>query len=459
MKALSSAERSGAIGVVTVGVGIAVTIGTATVLIDSAAAATWVGAAALAIVGWVTLRSRTLVGTVLVELFLLFGATATALYSSTPLDFQGPNVDVARVATETGSLVYLRLWMTASAALWAGALLASLGRKRASPQMTSVSVEIPQYALYLCAMPLLFIFVGVGPHALVHANTYLAHSGPRAFMSLGTALAPIAVIVCGMFLFNPDNSTRCRLGAGILGACYEVVWFATDTRLFAVWFIALYVGGFLARSWAPMKQRVLLVVAVALGLVALQIPLGLRELPNHGLAASWHYILDDRSAVFGGQIFHNMLFGAPYSYYIGHFVSPLPGSDLFTSFNPLPGRLTDWAELSRTLRLNIYEPYSAIGELLNHGTGTLVWAMAVFGFAFCLIERLAAQCRGLVGVLAQIVPLGAAGLFVIESTEYNLRSSARLVYYAATLVVVLFVISRRSSPQRPLLVATSRSLP
>jgi hypothetical protein len=70
--------------------------------------------------------------------------------------------------------------------------------------------------------------------------------------------------------------------------------------------------------------------------------------------------------------------------------------------------------------------------------------IALVGAAFYLIERIALRRTDLVGGLSQIVVFGTAALFVVESTEYNLRSVARFVYYAFFAVVVLAVILPRS---------------
>jgi hypothetical protein len=63
--------------------------------------------------------------------------------------------------------------------------------------------------------------------------------------------------------------------------------------------------------------------------------------------------------------------------------------------------------------------------------------MALFGVGFALTERIALNRSGVIGGLSQIIVFGAAALFVVESTEYNLRSVARLVYYAFVAVAVL----------------------
>jgi hypothetical protein len=407
-----------------------------------AAILTWAAAIALGVIAWKTLLQRSLVGLVLVYGFLGFGAAAALLYQPTSADLTGPNAAVAQIAQQTQGYHYLLIFIVAAYAIWGASLTVGvLFPLRDHRLLTLTALDLSPMILPLAVLPLFANVYGTGIGTVLHASRYLEHTGPAAAALMGKALGPIGVLTCGYFTFHRREPLTTRTCALLIALAYEAMFLAQDTRFFAFWVPLMFAGGLLTGTWSVSRQRFAFVAVVVASVLALQIPLGLRNLPNHGLIPAIRYLVHQPALVFGSHDpINNLLFGAPLTLFVAHDIQSLPISDVVTSMSPLPSRFNNWSQIALHLRLNIYTPYSALGELLNHGWGFFALLMCSFGAAFALAERLALRRPGIVGGLSQMVVLGAAALFVVESTEYNLRSVARLVYYVVIAVGALAVV-------------------
>jgi hypothetical protein len=403
---------------------------------------TWAVAIGLGALAWPTLRHRSTVGLILVYGFLGFGIAAALLYQPPASDFNTPDVLVAQVARQTAGYHYLTVFLVAALAIWLISLLIGVifPRKQAH-SIASLSLHLSARILPLAALPLLANIYGTGIHTIFHSGHYLEHTGPIVAVRLGQALGPVGVLICGYFTFDRRQAITTRTCALLLALSYEVMFLGTATRFFAFWVPLMFAGGLLTGTWSSGRQRLGVIVVAAVAILALQIPLGLRNLPSHGLIPGISYLFHEPSLVFGGHNpINNFLFGAPLSLYVAHNVGSLPFSDATTSLSPMPSQFNNWAQIAPSLRVNSYTPYSALGELLNHGWPFFFLIMAFFGAGFALTERVALGRTGLAGGVSQIIVFGAAALFVVECTEYNLRSVTRLMYYAFVGVLVIAII-------------------
>lgn len=408
-----------------------------------AAILTWTGAIALGAVAWFTLRSRTVVGLILVFGFIAFGMVASVLYRPGPADYASANPAVASFAHHTPSFHYLLTFVVAAFAVWVSTLIAGLLAipQRPTISTTSLTLDISPKLLALATLPVVALIYGTGPLTLLHATAYLEHTGPAFAVSLGHAFGSVGVLVCGYFCFDKRQSGALRLIAALIASAYEVIFFATATRFFAFALPLMFVGGLLSGAWSSRQQKIGVALMVIVAIFALELPLGLRGLPEHGLVPGLAYVIHQPALVFGSpDPINNFLFGAPLTLYVADEVGRIPVSDLVVSLSPMPSQLNNWNAVAPSLRLNIYTPYSALGELLNQGWLLYVFVMGLFGAGFVVAEAIALKASAIRRGLGQLIVYGAAALFVVQSTEYNLRSSARLVYYAIAVVFVLSTV-------------------
>jgi hypothetical protein len=409
---------------------------------------TWIAALTLAVITWRTLRQRSPVGLLLVYGILGFGMAATLLYRPTTNEFTSINAVVARMAEHTATYRYLFLFTVGAFAIWCASMIVSIAiPRRQDSSVHSISIRLSPWMLVVAVLPLIATVYGTGLSVIFHAEHYLEHTGPHAAVSLGQALGPVGVLISGYFLFHPRQPTATRIFALLLAVAYEAVFLSGATRFFALWVPLVFAGAVLTGTLSPRRLRIGLLVAGVTAVFALQVPLGLRNLPNHGLVPGVIYILHQPSLVLTTHDpINNLLFGAPLTLYVANEVQALPSSDVVTSMSPLPSFLNNWSQIAPGLRVNKQVPFSAFGELLNHGWIFFVFMMAIFGAGFTLIERITMRQTGVVGGLGTMVVLGAAALFVVQGTEYNLRAAARLMYYAFVAVGILTVVAaqRRS---------------
>lgn len=397
----------------------------------------WGEAIVVAIVAWRALRGRSLVGLALVYGFLAFGAAAVLFYSPRPADFIGEYA-VSHYASQTNRIHYFPIFIVAAAAVGAGAYLATNRSRGRTSLIEGIRLRLPPQMVALGAIPLILDVYGTGWHTVFHAPAYLFESGPHVAEVLGRGLGPLGVLISAFFALDRKTPIPVRIFGSGLAVAYELVYLGAATRLFAIWPALIFVAALLVRTWSRTRRTVWVTVMLVAAVVFDQIPLGLRSLPNHGLVGALGYLTTAPSQVFGGHnLVGNTLFGAPLTYYIQHVVPPLPTHYVATALNPLPSGYTDWGTIQQILRVNSITPFSALGELLNHGWMLYIVVLAFFGALFAWAERLALRATASLRGTGTLLTLGLAGIFMIQSTEYNLRSVARLAYYAVAGVAIL----------------------
>jgi hypothetical protein len=419
--------------------------------IDSALIA-WGAAIGLAVLTALTLRDRTTSGLVMVYGYLVFGAAAAVLYHPTARQFYGATPYIANFAASTPGYHYLEFFTLVGFSAWVGFFIFA---PRKDPEhvvrvgdlgrgISGVSA-LPAAVFVLALLPLLLDAYGTGFHTILYASHYLERTGPPTAFKIGRALGPIGLLVSGYFIFA-ETPTRNKVLAVLVAFGYALLYLGTDTRNFGLVVPMVYLGGLLSGHMSTRQRRIGLVVSAVAAILMVQIPIALRGLPNHGLVASLQYLIHQPHLLLADPL-NNLLYGAPETLYLGKYVGSIPLHDLATSLSPLPGSLTDWAQIAPTLQLNSFTPYSGLGELLNYGWPYLCLGLAATGALYALLERLVR--RSIAPRLGLLVLCAIAALTVVRSTEYNLRSLARLSYYVTAVVILMVVVPailRRREP-------------
>lgn len=109
--------------------------------------------------------------------------------------------------------------------------------------------------------------------------------------------------------------------------------------------------------------------------------------------------------------------------------------NLMTCMSPLPGRMVNWYQISKHLRINIYAPFSAIGELSKFPVFSFFYYIFL-GFYFSLVDRFIKKeimnKRYIFSILQVLMLL----LFIMFSYEYNLRSTHRFIWYSIFILIL-----------------------
>lgn len=298
------------------------------------------------------------------------------------------------------------------------------------------------------AVTLFLLIVGVGVHEIFYRYEYLTgrHNVTKI---MGMALAPVEIIACGYAVLAFRNPLL-RLAAAAVAFGYFVVTFAMATRLMAL-VPALFVAGCFCARPQLRSVRLLLYLSVLAGVVLLPIPITMRNLPIKGLIP---FVAELRKigTIFGvrGMFKHVMgsiLIVFPMTGYVGQ-AHRLSTHDLITTINPLPGKLTDWYSIAHTLRVNFFEPYNGLGELMNYGVEIGVTFYVLLGMYFSHTDRKIRRWMAQGNVLPAIALFGFAVLLVLMSLQYNLRNSFRLVYYSMFFEAGMFCLDGSTTAGR-----------
>ncbi len=314
--------------------------------------------------------------------------------------------------------------------------------------------------LVLAQIPLFLLLLGVGVSNVWQRSIYLPEQH-HMLKILGSSLAMVAVFGSGLIfaLGRRPRNRSFRLWGVLILAAYEVVFFSLATRQFAVAPVVFCFGALLAQPRSKWLQFL-----AALGLLAapllIQVPLTLRGLPNQGLSPFLGYMTASTRG-FALQVISpehlrtfllNTFYGFPLTAYVSS-APHLPLSYFLTSVNPLPGSLTSWYDISPLLRVSVYVPYNSLGELLNYG---LLIASPMFFLLGVILAAIDTSIRREVAQGNYLLPalyIGLSVFFILDSTQYNLRSSIRVIYYMLAIALFARILSElrlvsRSEPER-----------
>lgn len=314
-----------------------------------------------------------------------------------------------------------------------------------STELTSVTA----LALLCVAMiPMLMVVVSLGP-SLLTRETYLAGEGGSNLFAAGQQLSVAAVAFIGYVVATRGGVMRLIGAVGAGG--YLLMFIGLGSRRMALVPICFAIGYAFAS-----RRRVWVVIAISavLAVAILPIPLYLRGGQTHGLLPYLNALGEfDYGRVDWAVTLNNLLIAFPISGFTAFGVEPIPIRNLWIGLNPLPGEWVGWYEISDSLNLNRWTPYSMIGELANYGVVPLVITWFTIGLALAILETRVSKYAERGYPVFAIVVVGLAALFIIQSLQYTLRSSTRMLVYAFIVVaiaeIVLHVRASRSRGRDP----------
>ncbi|MFB2580905.1 hypothetical protein ACEXQD_06610 [Herbiconiux sp. P15] len=249
-----------------------------------------------------------------------------------------------------------------------------------------------------------------------------------------------AVVAMSIVAFSRRGAVR--VFAVVLLTAYAAYFISLGTRRLALVPLLILIGYILARRGKVPVVGTIVTAVVAL--ILLSLPLYFRGLPFHGLIPHLEGL---GTFVWNAEVFatsaNNVLAGFKISTLTAFTQPAIPIDALWVSINPMTGDTAGWYEIARTLRLNQFTPYSAIGELGNYGPVVFICVFAGIGLLLGIVQKLndilfREQLWKLVGVAA----LGLTFVFVIQFAQYNLRSNLRYLYLMLAIQVAAVVIIR-----------------
>lgn len=332
-------------------------------------------------------------------------------------------------------------------AITVGALLA-----RPAPIVANrlEAVRVPTRGMIALGYAVIAIAVLGRGSAILRSSEYLGANGPLWAASLAGALLPLGALAFCVALFQPGH----RVAAGIGLLLVFMILLGAASRQAALIPGMLILGRMLAPTPSSGRRRLgLLSVGVALiGTVVLaQLVLELRLNPGGvGIVRLSERIAADPGIVTSqlnpAEVLGNTLFATPLTARVA--AVPLPMDVLWTAVNPLPGSMTDWPVMAPSLRINIYTPFNAVGELAAMGWSALVGYGLFAGLILGVLSRIAGGLPTKWRLVGVIAVMGLTVLFSVTLLQYNLRTGTRLLWYAAAVLLALRVVTSRSAKQR-----------
>jgi hypothetical protein len=258
-------------------------------------------------------------------------------------------------------------------------------------------------------------------------------------LSLLSMLSLVAVVALGVAIVGPSVPRRAL--AWVLVSGYMAVYFSLASRTLTLIPLLLLIGSFIAGA----RNRMLLKISVVLFLTALlaPIPLFTRGLGAHGIQP---YLAALPSLSYSGdawlEVLNNTLTGFGIVGETAFSRPPIPREVMLISLTPIGGERAGWYDVAPALRLNYFTPYGALGEMGNAGWLFVVVFAVALGLSLGFIQRSGRYLTGFPVLSAwHLAAVGLTFLFVVQLTQYNLRSEMRLLYYALSIDIVLNVAS------------------
>lgn len=307
-----------------------------------------------------------------------------------------------------------------------------------------------------CSIPAIVLLATTDVGYLLRRSSYLAEdvASSSSVSSVATQLALGAVLVLGMMLAGKKGLYRWWAVALLIA--YGSYFLAGGSRRLAMIPVLIAVGFFAVRR--TRRAAVLVLVSAVVSFLLTGLPLYLRGLGEHGLLPYTAALGSYLATPTGWQaVANNVLVAFPITGATAFEQPAIPSAVLYTELNPLPGSFTDWYSYAPALRLNIFTPYSSLGELGNYGWGTLIAVLAVAGLLLGYLDRRVRTLLGDGWHVTALVVVGLTALFAVLFLQYNLRASVRLLLYAVVIDLAVRMVAshRRARAERLELVTRS----
>lgn len=299
-------------------------------------------------------------------------------------------------------------------------------------------------------IPLLIFIIGKGPGNIWYRNEYLVEQ--YHFVYVVGSLVSLPVLFMLGYMLPAKKSMLWQIFCLTLFVLYEILFLSASSRRFVVGPLFFMVG----LSLGKVKRRTI-VILVSIWVIMLPllstVPLELRGMYEQGIAPLPSNLTEifaqdaDESYISAADtLVQNVAFSVPLAGYVGS-TQPIPAEYLLVGINPLPSfvpipSLPSWGDIQEQFLVEQHMPYSALGELLNHG-----WTLLILYYAF--VGGVAAWAhvgsRASMGHRSRwgfLVACGMLDFFAITSTQYNLRSATRFICYAILVAVLWKLLCR-----------------
>lgn len=357
-----------------------------------------------------------------------------------------PTLGITLVNSDDVQIHALAIGIVFCAALTGGALLAQPPKIDLSGAIDAIGgiQKIPKGILVLIGYSCIAVTAYGWQGALLEGR-YLAPEGPPWAVSFGSVGIPLAMLA--LALVATQRGPWRTLAA--LGVCFLLLILLARSSRFAAVFPAIILVAQLIGVPGTLRARSVALAGTATTLLLGLVLVGRGNPDGVGIIPLGRQVVTTPEEMFQSLpvILGNILISGPISAMTAE--RPIPREALRISLDPSPGTLNGWNEIRGSLRFNYFTPYNSLGELAAHGWLTLAITAAIAGYLLAKSAAVAARLHSNYAVFASIFVLAIASYFPLVVLQYNLRSGARLVWYAAAGVALLWAASSLHSRREP----------
>lgn len=305
---------------------------------------------------------------------------------------------------------------------------------RPSSSDTAIPKKLDRPLVIVAVVVALVAVLALGPAWLIARADRFGETS-----AITNAISTAALGMClllGAPLLRARGATRWAAAAAV--AVFVVIFFSSASRYLCLVPLAVLggmvvLGGLRRRIWAWVAG------AAAASVLLLPIPLFLRgSTIGHGVVPyiAWLGRFRPDPAFLLGNL--NSVLVSFRITGVTAFAEPrIPAEALWISLAPQSGTSIGWYAIAPSLRLNVYSPYSGLGELGNHGPVALLLVLIAIGLVMAALALLGSYLSTrLIGRFIAAGVLAVQLLFAVQFTQYNLRGDIRLLYYSLTAEVV-----------------------
>ena len=313
-----------------------------------------------------------------------------------------------------------------------------IGFKPTEVQKFTFNLEIftarrKQFAVFVTINFFLFLF-SIDFHSIFFRNSHLVTFRFPVAGRFFSSMVLINIVLLTFLIIKNKSFYRYFYIAMYL--LHFLMQYALSSRAMVIFPLT----GFLVIPLVKSKfQKLFLgILSISISLLMNSLALALRGQVNQGLV-NYLQINPFRNLPITDSL-NNLITSYDINGLSAFYVSSFPITDLLIELNPLPGNIAGWYEIADRHRINLYTPTATLGELQNFGTGILILYMLVVGFTLRLAES-KIDFSNQIGQLKRTILYVGTTLFTLQSLQYSIRSSLRMLLYTFLLMSLISVFS------------------
>lgn len=291
--------------------------------------------------------------------------------------------------------------------------------------------RVPNYIVCVIVFFAIFSFVlGNGVEGFWLRSEYMIESfqGLKIFGGLVLIVAPL--------LIGAKEKSIGFLVSILLVFVICMIQLAYSSRMSALTPLSYVAGCLLVGSRDAIKLK--LTTATALSLLLTGAALELRGMRQQGLAIVFDYLFSIRFFEnFNVMIvLNNLLFSSFAITSLTAVTAAINDSYMMTSYNPLPGFMTNWYSLDRGI--NESTPFSMMGEHISY---SLFFGAFIYSFLGVIYTVVAVKARD-GDVVHSLLGFAMLNIATLTMLQYTTRTSIRIVLYYFAILFILWIFRK-----------------